>query len=224
MCDGFLRKIERELPDRLPAEQFMSAFESLNVKPEIPDTVAVVLGEAVYNFRAALDYAVGQVSLKQAPAWLRNNQPRRNQFPIKGTPAGFRARRQTFLAGVGDGAASYIEGLQPYNNCEWTSRLAELSNLDKHNQLIDVLQAFAISFDDSDVRRAPPPVDGAKPVVWANLYAMLRIEYRNPRKRDLLDELRDIEFSVDRTLTIFDVELFNPKPTKYPGLRFPGEF
>src|SRR5712692_6639452 len=58
VCDGFLRKIERELPDRIPAEQFMSAFESLNVKPEIPDTVAVVLGEAVYNFRAALDYAV----------------------------------------------------------------------------------------------------------------------------------------------------------------------
>jgi hypothetical protein len=37
-------------------------------------------------------------------------------------------------------------------------------------------------------------------------------------------ELRDIESSVDRTLTIFDVELFNQKPTMYPGLRFLGEF
>jgi hypothetical protein len=166
---------------------------------------------------------VGQVSLKQTPAWP-NNRPRRNQFPIESTAGGFRARRETFLAGVGDGVALYIEGLQPYNNCEWTRRLADLSNLDKHNQLIDVLQAFAISFDDSNVRRAPPPVDGAKPVVWADLYAMLRIEYRNPRKRDLLDELRDIEFSVDRTLTTLDVELFNPKPTRYPGLRFSGEF
>ena len=62
--------------------------------------------------------------------------------------------------------AAYFEGLQPYNDCEWTRRLARLSNLDKHNQLIDVLQAFAISFDDCDVRRAPPPVDGTKPVVW----------------------------------------------------------
>src|SRR5260370_6795749 len=35
--------------------------------------------------------------------------------------------------------------------------VADLSNLDKDNQLIDVLQAFAISFDDSDARRAPPP-------------------------------------------------------------------
>jgi hypothetical protein len=104
------------------------------------------------------------------------------------------------------------------------SWVADLSNLDKHNQLIDVLQAFAISFDDSDARRAPPPLDGTKPIVWADLYAMLRIEYRNPRKRDLLDELRDIESSVDRTLTIFDVELFNQKPTMYPGLRFLGEF
>jgi hypothetical protein len=223
VCDGFLREIERELPDRIPAEQFMSVLESLNVKPEIPDTVAVVLGEAVYNFRAALDYAVGQVSLKQTPAWP-NGRPRRNQFPIEGTSTGFRARRQPFLAGVGDGVALYIEGLQPYSNCDWTRRLADLSNLDKHNQLVDVLQAFAISFDDSEVRQAQPLKDGSRPVVWANLYAMLRVEYRNPRKRDLLDELRDIEFGVDRTLAILDVELFNPKPTKYPGIRFPGEF
>jgi hypothetical protein len=55
VCDSFLRKIEREVPDRVPAERFMSVLESLNIKPEIPDTVAVVLGEAVYNFRAALD-------------------------------------------------------------------------------------------------------------------------------------------------------------------------
>src|SRR5260370_33395747 len=61
------------------------------------------------------------------------------------------------------------------------------------------------------------PLDGAKPIVWAALYAMLRIEYRNPRKRDLLDELRAIESSVARTLTIFDVELFNQKPNDVPG-------
>lgn len=223
VCDGFLRKIQRELPDRIPAERFMVVLESLNVKPEIPDAVAVVLGEAVYNFRAALDYAVGQVSLKQTPA-LPNGRPRRNQFPIEGTPTGFSARRHTFLAGVGDGVASYIEGLQPYSNCDWTRRLADLSNLDKHNELVDVLQAFAISFDDSEVRQAQPPRDGSKPAVWADLYAMLRIEYRNSRKRDLLDELRDIECGVDRTLALLDVELFNPKPTKYPGIRFPGEF
>ncbi len=223
VCDGFLRKIECELPDRIPAEQFMSVLAALSIKPEIPDTVAVILGEAVYNFRAALDYAVGQVSLKQTPAFP-STRPRRNQFPIESSPEGFRAKREALLAGIGDGVASYIEGLQPYNNCEWTRRLADLSNLDKHNQLIDVLQAFAITFDDAEVRRAPPPVDGTKPVVWADVYAMLRIEYRNPRKRDLLDELRDIEFSVERTLAILDVELFNPKPAMYPGIRFPGEF
>jgi hypothetical protein len=222
VCDAFLRRLERRLPDRIPAEQFVSAFESLNVKPQIPHTVAVALGEAVYNFRAALDYAVGQVSLKQTPAWP-NKQPRRNQFPIESTPAGFRARRQTFLAGVQDGVASYIEGLQPYSNCDWTRRLADISNLDKHNQLVDVLQAFAISFDDAEVKQAPPPPNGIKPGVRANLSAMLRIEYRNPRMRDLLDELRDIEFGVDRTLATLDVELFSPKPVKYPGLRFPGE-
>jgi hypothetical protein len=56
------------------------------------------------------------------------------------------------------------------------------------------------------------------------LSAALRIEYKNHRKRDLLDELRDIEFGVNRTLAMLDVEVFNPKPTMYPGVRFPGEF
>jgi hypothetical protein len=166
---------------------------------------------------------VCQISLKQTPATPKS-RARRNQFPIESTPDGFRARRQTFPAGVGDGVASYIEGLQPYNNCGWTRRLADLSNLDKHNQLIDLLQAFAITFDDSAVKGAPPPTDGTKPVVLAGLYAMLRIEYRNSGKRDLIDELREIENSVDRTLTIFDVEVFNQKSTTYPRLRFPGEF
>lgn len=223
VCNAFLAKIERELPTRIPGEQFMSVFASLKIEPEIPEAVPVVLGEAVYNLRAALDYAVGQVSLKQSPPEI-NSSPRRNQFPIESTPAGFQGRRLTFLAGVGDGVASYIEGLQPYNNCEWTRRLAELSNLDKHNQLIDVLQAFAISFDEAHVTQARSLAEGTKPVVWADIRAMLRIEYRNPRRRDLLDELGDIEFWVGRTIRTLDVELFNPKPTKYPGIRFPGEF
>jgi hypothetical protein len=223
VCDGFLSKIERELPDRIPAEDFMGVFESVRIQPEIPEIVAVVLGEAVYNFRAALDFAIGQVSLKQTPA-SSDNRPRRNQFPIESTPTGFCNRRETYLAGVGDGIVSYIEGLQPYSNCDWTRRLADLSILDKHNQLVDVLQAFAISFDDSEVKQARPSREGDKPVVWANLSAMLRIEYRNPVKRDLMDELRDIELGVERTLAILDVELFNPKPTKYAGIRFPGEF
>jgi hypothetical protein len=54
VCNSFLQKIERDLPDRIPAEQFMSVFESLHIKPEIPDTIAIIVGEAIYNFRAAL--------------------------------------------------------------------------------------------------------------------------------------------------------------------------
>ena len=93
MSDGFLMQVEAELPDRIPPEQFLSAFESLTVRPQVPDIIAVVLGEAVYNFRAALDYAVGQVSLKQTPAWPKN-RARRNQFPIENRAPGFSARRQ----------------------------------------------------------------------------------------------------------------------------------
>jgi hypothetical protein len=50
VSDDFLREIERKLPERLPGEQFMSVLESLSVKPRIPRTVAVVLGEAGTTF------------------------------------------------------------------------------------------------------------------------------------------------------------------------------
>lgn len=191
------------------------------VKPDIADEIPILIGEVLYNFRAALDYSVGQISRLQTPDWT--GRPRRNQFPIESTAEGYRGRRNSFLAGVGDGVVRFIEGIQPYNNCDWTRRLGELSNLDKHNELIVVFQAFGIRFDDSAAKQ-PPPTDGTKPLIVADVETMLRIKHGNARKRGLLDELGEIEFHVDRTLALFDVELFNPKPTKYPGLRFPGEF
>ncbi len=170
----------------------------------------------------ALDYAVRQVSLLQTPR-QPGEKARRNQFPIESHAQRFRARPRTFLAGVGEGVVTYIEGLQPYHNCDWPRRLAELSNLDKHNELLGLMQAFSIRFDDSEVKSAGKQ-DGRKTVVWAEFDAMLRIGYRNPSRRDLMSELHEIEGGVSHTLAVFDVELFNPKPAKYPGIRFAGEF
>lgn len=222
VCDSWGERLEEGLPDRLPAETFFDDFARLVPRPDIPPNVAILTGEVVYNLRAALDYAVGQTSALQTPEWKRR-RPRRNQFPIETTPEGFRSRRDTFLAGVHDGVVHYIEGKQPYFNCDWTRRLAEISNLDKHNELVAVLQALSIEMDDS-AAKAARPADGSKPIINATVFTMLRIEDRNERKRDLLDELREIEFSVDQVLRMFEVELFNPKPSLYPGIRFPGEF
>jgi hypothetical protein len=222
VCDSWSERLQDALPDRLPGESFFEDFSRFTPKPDIPPDVSILVGEVVYNLRAGLDYAIGQISLLQTPDW-QSSKPRRNQFPIESTAEGFRARRNTFLAGVSDGVANYIEGKQPYMNCDWTRRLAELSNLDKHNELVVVLQALAISIDES-ATKLPPPIDETKPIIKATIDTMLRIGFMNERKRSLLDELREIEFSVDQTLRMFDVELFNPKPTQYPGIRFAGEF
>jgi hypothetical protein len=223
VCDGFLDKMQRGLPDRVPAEKFFDHLDSLKIRPEVPDEVPVLVGEAVYNLRAALDYAVCQISKLQTPEWKRKRQ-RRNQFPIESTAEGFRARRETFLAGVSDGVVYFIEGKQPYNRCDWTRWLAEISNLDRHNQLVDVLQGFAIRFDESEIDGRQPPADGDKAVIWADIHAMLRVDYSNGHRGELLSNLRDIEFHIDQTLRLLDAELFIPKPAMYPGIRFPGEF
>ena len=75
VCDGFLRKIERELPDRIPAERFMSVLESLNVKPEIPDTgigslpgsfsPATVKQEQRIGFEGLRRLALAQLALRR---------------------------------------------------------------------------------------------------------------------------------------------------------------
>jgi hypothetical protein len=92
--------------------------------------LSVLVGEVVYNVRAALDYFVYEL------AFIDSGKPQRGtQFPIESTPEGFARRRKTFLKGVSDEHVALIERLQPHAGCQWTKILALLSNPDKHMHL-----------------------------------------------------------------------------------------
>jgi hypothetical protein len=97
---------------------------------EAPLLLSVVLGEIVYNLRSGLDYLV--YSLAAADAGTPRNG---TQFPIEDSPAGFSGRRCSFLMGLSDKHVAMIEDLQPYKGVEWTRRLRDLSNPDKHRRL-----------------------------------------------------------------------------------------
>ena len=111
--------------------------------PDVPLDVSMLVGEVTYNLRAALDYLVCQLSLLQTPKWSGKKE-RRNQFPIESTEAGFDGRRASMLAGVSDRHAALIRTLQPFAGCPWTPMLATLSNVDKHNDLIEIRQGFTL--------------------------------------------------------------------------------
>ena len=131
-------------------DALLNLFDLTHPEESIPPRVAILIGEVVYNFRAALDYAVGALSRSDTPIWSLR-QKRRNQFPVERTAQGFDARRDTFLGGLTDAHVDAIRAYQPYAGCAWTARLADLSNRDKHNDLVVVVQGLTINVRESDI-------------------------------------------------------------------------
>lgn len=136
---------------------FVDRLERVRVKPTIPPAAALLAGEAAYNFRAALDYAVGQLSIWRMPP--PPGARRRTQFPIEHSRSDFLGRRQTFMEGLEDRDLARIEERQPYRGCDWTTHLAALSNLDKHADLVDVVQGMSLSFPEQPRRKRRMVVD-----------------------------------------------------------------
>ncbi len=102
----------------------------------IPADILLTTSEAVGHLRSALDYLVHEL------AWLDSGEKpgtrSKTQFPVEDTLERFNDRRRTFLAGVSDAHAAEIALLQPFNGCLWTELLRDLSNPDKHRELLTV--------------------------------------------------------------------------------------
>jgi hypothetical protein len=112
-------------------------------RPPISPKAKVLVGEAVYNLRAALDYLVYILACTN-----RQRHVPGTQFPIEDKPEMFEGRitgrvgnRQVarYLKDVPSDAVDLIRELQPFRGVEWTKMLRELSNPDKHRQLTTFL-------------------------------------------------------------------------------------
>lgn len=98
--------------------------------PQVPHIVSILVGETVYNLRSALDYLVYELA-RYDSASIQDN----TQFPIEDTQQVFRGRHRHFIKGLSDEHVASIERLQPYNGCDWTKLIRDLSNPDKHRTL-----------------------------------------------------------------------------------------
>jgi hypothetical protein len=108
----------RVVDEALPAETFAGV------------RLGTLIGEACYNLRCVLDYLV------YAVANLDAGSPQRNtQFPIMDTAPDFAGRGKSMLSGVNAAHIAVIGRLQPYA-CDWTKRLRDISNMDKHRHLV----------------------------------------------------------------------------------------
>ena len=97
---------------------------------DVPPMVGVLIGETIYNLRAALDYLIYELAFLDS-THIQN----KTQFPIEDSEDGWLGHIPTYLKGVSVGHQAVIKQLQPYYGCDWTGRLRDLSNPDKHKSL-----------------------------------------------------------------------------------------
>jgi len=101
--------------------------------PDIPEDISILVGEVIYNLRAALDYLIYELAIKDSGSIQDGTQ-----FLIEDSKSGFDARAKRYLFGLSNAHIQGIEALQPYCGCEWTKTLRDISNPDKHRHLIAV--------------------------------------------------------------------------------------
>lgn len=99
-------------------------------------SVQVIIGDFVHNLRTALNYALAALRERFSPTTFTSKS--KNNFPLESCPNEFTRKGKTLFKGIGNVHIAQIEAVQPYNRCEWTRLLQDLSNDDKHRQLVTV--------------------------------------------------------------------------------------
>lgn len=128
-------KVNRLLPLR-PGQKINSRFRS-QVLNDFPLEAAVIVGEVIYNLRAALDYLIYELAWQDSGSEKNGTQFLIEDVRIsrKNPKWGFEPRSKTCLLGLHQHHIDAVENLQPYKGCAWTKTLRDISNPDKHRQL-----------------------------------------------------------------------------------------
>jgi hypothetical protein len=133
--------------------------------PDLPASFAARFGDAIHNYRCALDHVAWQLVLHGSRRPLPEKERFWVQFPIYETEAGFRSNVARRLPGVDSAAVRFIKARHRYVRGNATNDallgLARLSNDDKHRDLHIFLNLFGTL--ESHVT-----FTHAEPVSWEN--------------------------------------------------------
>ncbi|HNM77462.1 MAG TPA: hypothetical protein PKI89_03805, partial [Tepidiformaceae bacterium] len=116
----------------------------VSVRQPFPEMISLIAGDAIHNFRSALDHLAWRLSMDFTPGM--NVEERSVQFPIFDTQVGFESRGLSRCRFMGPKAKSIISAVQPYHAPEpalsFLSILSKLDNIDKHKLLTVCGAAF----------------------------------------------------------------------------------
>lgn len=173
--------------DRLPDGTEMPVVSSTMKFPSeietVPPIISLLVGEIIYNLRAALDYLIYDLARLDSGQVVK-----RTQFPIEDTVDKFERRRNTFLKGVSDEHVAAITKLQPCDGCNWTKTLASISNPDKHRHLTVFRSPVYIT----------PSLGSAEPII------AIYIAFNDGTL--VIDTLKQLKLKVAKTLDAFKLE------------------
>lgn len=168
--------------------------------------IGILIGEVCYNLRGALDYLVFE--LAKLDSGIEQDK---TQFPIEGTKKRFNRRVEMgWLKGINPAHITAIEGLQPYNGCDWTKTLQSISNPDKHRELAPICgtvrlhaytRALTPHIDEiaGTIHRAPHPLTGEEVEVKIYFFGNILLKDGTP----IIEPLNEIKTQVANTLIAF---------------------
>lgn len=105
----------------------------VRLKTPIPDSISVLVGDALNNLRATLDHLLWQLVEANGAVGGKSHY-----FPLCSTSKAYHASVASGkIAGVSTTCKAIFEAVQPYQTgYELLGALAELNNIDKHRALI----------------------------------------------------------------------------------------
>jgi hypothetical protein len=175
----------------------------------MPLRIGTLVGEICYNLRTALDYLIFEL------AKLDSGIPQDGtQFPIVDTPKAWRQKRG-WLKGLNSAHIAAIEALQPYNGCNWTKALRDISNPDKHRNITnfagdmslnpivcigDIDEAFESAAGTASHQRHP--VTGEEVYVKLDLTTEVQLSDGTP----VIETLELVKLKISETLDAFKPE------------------
>lgn len=160
----------------------------------IPPIINILIGETIYNLRAALDYLIYDLAILDSGQVIDGTQ-----FPIDDTVEGFKGRRKNFLKGLSDKHIAAIERLQPCYGCNWTKDIRVLSNPDKHRHLTVIRHPVNISLTEGSTEAiiAGQTVDVKKDI-------SINIAFSNGMP--VVETLKRLKLEITKTLDAFTPE------------------
>jgi hypothetical protein len=111
----------------------------INIRSQTPDSLSLMVGDAIHNLRSALDHLAWQL------VEVNGHTPSKGTyFPISETLTKYTSQKGAKIQGMSTGAKNLIDAIKPYqggNDNLW--KLNELDNFDKHRLLF--VTAFALT-------------------------------------------------------------------------------